>query len=188
MLFPREQGCTGPAAQFCESVQNMALTQKNNVSQLESALKSIFIFRMKKMNNCFLVDNVGNVLFPFSKWRQYRQDALIFLLHSRRRRKNKNDKSFRLFSKTVEIKHYQEEIQLGYFGNQTTGLQVYIPLNYPLCQITAPLSIHYSVSDAVVVPKDVEITLSKLTGSKHLHVQKISGTFGHQVLNHFNHY
>lgn len=55
--------------------------------------------------------------------------------------------------------------------------------NFSLSQITAPISFHYAISDGLAVPKDVELTLSELTGSRNLYVQKIGGKFNHQVIN-----
>lgn len=87
---------------------------------------------------------------------------------------------------TAEVEHYQKEVQLGYFGNRTTESEAEIPSNYPLHRITAPISIHYAVSDGLAAPEDVEKTLSKLTGTKDLHVQRIGGKFNHQVRGSFH--
>lgn len=81
--------------------------------------------------------------------------------------------------KSEQLRHYQQESENDYFGRRMTGSTV--PPNFPLYKITAPISAHYAISDGAADPTDVERTLSKLTGTKNLYVQKINGTFNHQV-------
>lgn len=65
-----------------------------------------------------------------------------------------------------------------YFGCQKTGTDV--PPDFPLHQITAPISVHYSSTDANGNAKDVEKLIPKLNGSRDLFVQKYDTTpFNH---------
>lgn len=45
--------------------------------------------------------------------------------------------------------------------------------DFPLYQITVPISLRYSTADLMVVPKDVEKLIPKLCGSRDLFVQKM---------------
>lgn len=82
-------------------------------------------------------------------------------------------------SSTGQVIHYNQLIKYGYFGRRILKSTNEIPPDFPLHRITTPISIHYSISDAFVGPKDVEKTLAKLTGTTNHYIQKIDGDFNH---------
>lgn len=76
---------------------------------------------------------------------------------------------------TNQLLHYAQEIQFGFFGKRMTKFSDPIPEDFPLFQITAPLSIHYSTYDSFTDPIDMNRLIAKLTNAtSDLHVQKIS--------------
>lgn len=82
---------------------------------------------------------------------------------------------------TNQLMHFAQEIQFGFFGKRMLKFGGPIPQDFPLHQITAPLSIHYSVYDTFTDPKDVNRLIKKLgNGPSDLHIQRISDT----VFNH----
>lgn len=80
-------------------------------------------------------------------------------------------------SSTNQFLHYLQLAKYGHFGPYLKGTD--IPHDFPLHLITAPLSIHYSTSDTLADPDDVERLLPKLTGSIDLFTQKITELFNH---------
>lgn len=62
----------------------------------------------------------------------------------------------------------------GFFGRQMNGTtnETVIPSDFPLHQITVPISLHYSTIDKISNPKDVKKLISKLNGTTNLHVQE----------------
>lgn len=61
---------------------------------------------------------------------------------------------------TKQFLHLKQEMDYGYFGKYKEGTEV--PPDYPLSQITAPISIHYSDKDKFSVDKDVQRLIPKL--------------------------
>lgn len=72
---------------------------------------------------------------------------------------------------TDQLLHFGQEIEHAYFGKRKKGLRV--PADFPLEQITAPMSLHYSPVDTFTNPKDVKRLISKLNGTKDLNVQVV---------------
>lgn len=71
---------------------------------------------------------------------------------------------------------------LGFFGPKIKGAinESDVPPDFPLHKISTPTSIHYSKNDKMSNPIDVEKLITKLNGTKNLHIQKIdSGEFNH---------
>lgn len=74
--------------------------------------------------------------------------------------------------------HYFDQKDYDYFGLQKTGTTV--PSDFPLHQITVPISVHYSATDHLTDPTDVERLIPKLCGSRDLFVQKLNtSAFNH---------
>ncbi|XP_031617336.1 lipase 1-like [Contarinia nasturtii] len=72
--------------------------------------------------------------------------------------------------------HYGQEIHYGFFGKYMDNFK--IPDDFPLSQITIPMSIHYSVVDQLAAAPDVEKLITKLKNSK-LFIQRINKAFNH---------
>lgn len=69
---------------------------------------------------------------------------------------------------------------LGFFGPKMKSNDTEIPSDYPLHQITAPVSLHFSTVDTMANSTDVKKLITKLTGSNNLHIQEINtGKFNH---------
>lgn len=69
---------------------------------------------------------------------------------------------------------------LGFFGRKMRRNETKAPPDFPLHRITAPVSLHYSTVDRMATTPDVQKLITKLTGTKNLHLQEInSGEFNH---------
>lgn len=69
---------------------------------------------------------------------------------------------------------------LGFFGRKMKRNETEAPPDFPLHRITAPVSLHYSTVDRMATTLDVKKLITKLTGTRNLHVQEIdSGEFNH---------
>lgn len=66
-------------------------------------------------------------------------------------------------------------MDFGFFGKYMNGWN--IPEDYPLSQISAPLSIHYSTADKIAAATDIEMLIPKLNNV--VNVQCIDGKFNH---------
>lgn len=79
-------------------------------------------------------------------------------------------------SSIKEFLHYGQEIKYGFFGKYMYDGN--IPEDFPLHQITAPMSIHYSTADTLANVEDTQKLISKLR-NKDLFAQEIHGLFNH---------
>lgn len=79
---------------------------------------------------------------------------------------------FPMGSSTNGILHFGEEIKYGFFGPKMTTSK--IPRDFPLYQITAPLSLHYSVDDVFTHQKDIDHFITQLNGTSDLRIQYIN--------------
>lgn len=76
---------------------------------------------------------------------------------------------------TNQLMHYGQQIQYGFFGKRMTKFTDPIPEDFPLFQITAPISLHYSIYDTFTSDIDMNRLIKKLSyATSDLHVQKIS--------------
>lgn len=67
--------------------------------------------------------------------------------------------------------HYGLEIQYGYFGKYMVGSE--IPSDFDLSKITTPISLHFSPTDKLVSPFDIQMLIPKLSNS-HVYVHNIN--------------
>lgn len=74
-------------------------------------------------------------------------------------------------------RHYMAQVEYGFFGSR---YQDSYPLkNFPLHNVTVPLSLHHSNVDTFADPQDVKKLVPLLVNSKKLHVQTITQLFNH---------
>lgn len=71
--------------------------------------------------------------------------------------------------------HYGQEIDFGFFGEYLTGLEK--PHDFPISNVIAPISIHYSTYDKLADAQDVEQLILKLKNV--IFVERIDEEFDH---------
>lgn len=74
-----------------------------------------------------------------------------------------------------ELLHFAQEIDFDFFGERKTGVET--PPDFPLHQITIPLSLYYSKYDVFTKEKDVNRLIAQLNNTRDLKVKKITQQF-----------
>lgn len=87
---------------------------------------------------------------------------------------------FWLGTSSIQFTQLVKMSNLGFFGRKMKRNETEAPPDFPLHRITAPVSLHYSTVDRMATTLDVKKLITKLTGTRNLHVQEIdSGEFNH---------
>lgn len=81
------------------------------------------------------------------------------------------DRFLQLGSSLKQFLHYGQEAQYGHFGKYKDTYE--IPDDFQLSKITVPISVHYSTTDTLTHPIDVEKLITKLSNAD-VTVHKIS--------------
>lgn len=70
-----------------------------------------------------------------------------------------------------QLHHYAQQIQFGFFGKYMNNNQ--ISSDFDVSRITIPMSLHYTTTDNLASPIDIEKLIPRLNNSQ-LYIQKIS--------------